>query len=99
MTIAFACPQCAKTLRVNSELVGKRGKCPHCQTVLTIPNGSPAAAPETKPATPAKPAKVAMSASDDEVAGVSALQARSAQAANRGPSSDSLPADPQARLQ
>lgn len=38
MTISFSCSGCGKSLRVPDRLAGKRGKCPHCLTVLEVPD-------------------------------------------------------------
>lgn len=37
MALKFSCPHCHKGIRVKEELAGKKGKCPACQQVLTIP--------------------------------------------------------------
>jgi len=49
-TISFPCPGCGKTMKAPAALAGKRGKCPHCQTMFVV-GGSPASAP--RPAAPA----------------------------------------------
>jgi len=36
--IRLACSGCGKSLRVKAGLAGKKVKCPHCQTVLVVPN-------------------------------------------------------------
>jgi hypothetical protein len=38
MAIIMAC-QCGKQLKVNDEFVGRRVKCPDCESVLTVPGG------------------------------------------------------------
>lgn len=43
--IQFVCGSCHKTLRVPAANAGKKGKCPHCATVMTIPTQSPVAGP------------------------------------------------------
>ena len=45
MALKFTCPHCRKGIRVKEEFAGKKGKCPACQQVLTIPGvtRSPAA--------------------------------------------------------
>jgi hypothetical protein len=48
MSIKFLCPSCKKVVSVKDEYAGKKGKCPHCGNVLTVP------AP-TRPPTSAKP--------------------------------------------
>lgn len=54
MAISVTCPQCNAALRVKNEMSGKRGKCPHCQGLLVVPQADslerhaglpPAAAP------------------------------------------------------
>ncbi len=35
--IEFECSKCRKMLRVNDEAAGKQGKCPHCSTLLVVP--------------------------------------------------------------
>ena len=54
--IEFACPTCQKSVRTPPSAAGKKGKCPHCQTIVQIPEagsrwvGGPPSAP--KPAAP-----------------------------------------------
>ena len=48
MSIKFLCAHCKKVLSVKDQLAGKRGKCPHCGTVVLVPVPS-------KPAAPAAP--------------------------------------------
>jgi hypothetical protein len=67
--IEFKCSGCQKTLKVKDAAAGKRGKCPNCQTVVSVPNASTpppaaavpsaptaavAAAPPSPPAAPAQ---------------------------------------------
>ena len=40
--IEFACPACGSVLRVKDALGGKRGKCPKCAAVITVPEPQPA---------------------------------------------------------
>ena len=49
-TLSFPCPGCGKTMKAPAALAGKRGKCPHCQTMFVV-GGGPASAP--RPAAPA----------------------------------------------
>ena len=35
--IVFSCPDCGKELRVKEELIGKRRKCPFCQSKVSVP--------------------------------------------------------------
>lgn len=44
MPIEFRCPQCGKLLRTPDTSAGKKGKCPHCQSVNDIPLASTAVA-------------------------------------------------------
>ncbi|AGA24550.1 M48 family metalloprotease [Singulisphaera acidiphila] len=37
MSISVECPSCQSTFRVREELAGKRGRCPSCKAVLTVP--------------------------------------------------------------
>jgi hypothetical protein len=39
MPIQFKCPRCAKELRIPDKLAGKDGRCPSCNSVITIPGG------------------------------------------------------------
>lgn len=51
--IKVRCASCGKTLQLPDQFAGKRGKCPGCQVMLTVP-AAPTAAPAPAPA----PAKV-----------------------------------------
>jgi len=57
MSIKFLCSHCKKVLSVKDQLAGKRGKCPHCGTVVLVPvPGTPAAPAAARPAeAPAAP--------------------------------------------
>src|SRR5262245_12557605 len=46
MSIQFACPMCGDLVRTSDAMAGRRGKCPHCDLVFTIPFTS------THPASP-----------------------------------------------
>src|SRR6476660_1681317 len=48
-TISFQCYSCNQVLKVGGEKAGKKGKCPKCGTMLTIPIASTVQA-ETPPA-------------------------------------------------
>jgi hypothetical protein len=37
MAIEVTCPGCKKTFRVSDQFAGKKGPCPDCKTVITIP--------------------------------------------------------------
>ncbi len=43
MAIEFPCTGCGNQLSVPDEAVGKRARCPKCQTVVSVPDQSPAA--------------------------------------------------------
>jgi hypothetical protein len=53
MPISFNCPHCHKPLKVKDALAGKKGPCPLCHKVLTVP--APSAAPATPVPKPAAP--------------------------------------------
>jgi RsiW-degrading membrane proteinase PrsW (M82 family) len=58
MAILVTCA-CGKTLRVPDALAGKRGRCPACKTLLTIPDpaaAAPPAEPDLLPDAPPAPA-------------------------------------------
>lgn len=42
-SIQFACPRCAKQLRVRQDFAGKNVQCPSCQGVIQVPATDPAA--------------------------------------------------------
>jgi hypothetical protein len=37
MAIQFDCPSCGKQLKAPDETAGRRGKCPHCQNPIQVP--------------------------------------------------------------
>src|SRR5688572_4303987 len=50
MAIAVLCPGCKAQFQVSDKFAGKKGPCPKCKTVITIPESSPEIvihAPET----------------------------------------------------
>jgi len=51
MPIKFTCPHCKRGIAVKDELAGKRGACPGCKQIVTVPQptASPAAAPQSAP--------------------------------------------------
>ena len=51
------CGGCGKQLRVAAEHAGKKARCPHCQTVYTIPHQSTVSAAGYELARPAAPAE------------------------------------------
>lgn len=44
MSLALTCTSCARKLRLNERLAGKRIKCPTCQTILLVPQPTPVGA-------------------------------------------------------
>lgn len=52
MAIAVICPGCKKSFRVSDQFAGKKGPCPSCKTIITIPTTKSAEvvihAPETE---------------------------------------------------
>ena len=40
MAIEFVCPSCGRVLRLRDEAAGKRGRCPHCKSVITVPESA-----------------------------------------------------------
>ncbi|MCZ2340988.1 MAG: hypothetical protein LC104_04235 [Bacteroidales bacterium] len=50
MPIKVTCPKCGGVLHAPDDSAGKRGRCPTCQTVLTIPTQSPPPSGEHMPA-------------------------------------------------
>jgi hypothetical protein len=38
--IQFRCPQCQSKLKVHTELAGRRGKCPKCGALLSVPSSA-----------------------------------------------------------
>src|SRR3954465_1242813 len=61
MSITVHCPSCHRTFRVGDQFAGRRGRCPDCQAVVTVPDEelapldplpdapAPAAYPRRKP--------------------------------------------------
>lgn len=37
MAIEFVCSSCGRVLKLRDEAAGKRGRCPHCKAVITVP--------------------------------------------------------------
>jgi hypothetical protein len=52
MPIKITCPHCQSKLSVKDHMAGKKGTCPNCKKVLTVPSKTSAAA---QPAAPAPP--------------------------------------------
>jgi hypothetical protein len=40
MPISMKCPQCGKKLNAPDSAAGKRARCPHCKTIVTLPAAS-----------------------------------------------------------
>ena len=40
MTIEFACPECTHPVKTPDSQQGKRGRCPNCQAIFTIPENT-----------------------------------------------------------
>jgi Zn-dependent protease with chaperone function len=59
VAITITCSQCQHTLSVKDEYAGKRGKCPKCQTVVSIPAPATAAAGRSAAAPPPPPLPLA----------------------------------------
>jgi len=68
MAIPITCPGCGRNFKVRDNMAGRKGKCPACGTILTIPANAPdTAAPEAavaaagaaapEPAAPSAPAQ------------------------------------------
>ena len=53
--VSLKCPTCEASLRVPDHQAGKRGKCPKCSSVVSIPAPGPVSNPETAPARAATP--------------------------------------------
>src|SRR5262245_52145806 len=41
MSISFSCPQCGKSIRAPVQQAGRRGRCPGCKAVITVPTRGP----------------------------------------------------------
>jgi predicted Zn finger-like uncharacterized protein len=63
------CPSCASTLRVPEDLLGKRVKCPRCQTTFTATASGPAEPEGGYTEEPARPARRPAPPPEDEDAG------------------------------
>lgn len=74
MAIESNCQGCGRLLRVGDEHAGKLARCPHCQTIYTVPSGSSASRPsspfaETAAYPPAASASFPSPASDPKGGG------------------------------
>lgn len=55
MPIKFTCPHCKRGFVFKDQFAGKKGACPGCKKIVTIPNAAPTApAPPKPPPAPAK---------------------------------------------
>jgi hypothetical protein len=51
MAMTFTCPQCSRSLRVNEDMIGKKGRCPACQFIFQLLDAQVAEEPaEDEPA-------------------------------------------------
>jgi hypothetical protein len=73
MPINFHCPHCHKPLKVKDEQAGKKGPCPACKKILTIPRATAAPPPPAPPATTNGPPPPAPAAAVDVEAAAAAL--------------------------
>ena len=48
-TITVICPSCSHQMQVPANLLGKKGKCPKCASVILITNAAPQQLPPTSP--------------------------------------------------
>ncbi len=49
MMHVFACPKCGKQLKAPAETVGRKSKCPHCGTIITVPAAAVEDVPVAQP--------------------------------------------------
>jgi hypothetical protein len=52
----FPCPHCERTIKVKTELAGRKGKCPHCGQPVTVPMAAAVHAEADDPTLPPRPA-------------------------------------------
>jgi hypothetical protein len=64
--LTFACPSCARELKVRDELAGRRARCPHCKAALRVPGDAPAGAAEAGTLAPNVDAAPPVGPSGDE---------------------------------
>jgi hypothetical protein len=55
MPIKFSCPHCKQVLSVKDELAGRKGPCPKCKNMVSVPAAGAAPAPAAAPAPPKSP--------------------------------------------
>ncbi len=83
MPISVQCPSCQFTFRVRDELSGKRGRCPTCKSIVTVPVApTPVLAPAPAPA-PAPASATADSELEAGLVPLSAEETRRAEARSR----------------
>jgi biopolymer transport protein ExbD len=63
MSIAFPCDKCSRELRVSDHAVGRRVRCPDCDTLLTVPDPATLAA---KPKTPSDKLEESLEVLDED---------------------------------
>ena len=54
MPIKFTCPHCKRGISVKEQFAGKKGACPGCKKIVTIPNATPTASAPKPPPVPAQ---------------------------------------------
>jgi hypothetical protein len=57
MSIRFLCPHCKKVVSVKDEFAGKKGKCPFCAKVVSVPSPAPRPSPSAVKSAEAPPPK------------------------------------------
>ncbi len=70
MPIKFKCAKCNKELTVKDEMAGKQGKCPGCQSVVSVPASASSAITSPAPS----PAKKKPVEEDDEVVAAAVVE-------------------------
>ncbi len=71
--IKVTCPNCERTLSVADTMAGKKGKCPTCKTMLTVPGNAGTAPPKSGSNGSAPPKIPAPSAHELEALAAAAL--------------------------
>lgn len=75
MYFKFACPSCAKNLKVREEDGGRKARCPYCKSTVAVPKFEPSSVPAATPRAPKSAA--------DELAAAASQASSSAPAAGR----------------
>lgn len=83
MYFKFACPSCAKNLKVREEDGGRKARCPYCKTTVTVPKFQPSAVPEAKPRAPRSAADELAAAASEASGGAGRSGAHPSPAAAR----------------